>query len=129
MNITIKSCGHNEGTSGWLKSEIERGTIYFGEGISKSGKHGLWMRQTSGDKRRSMLIAIQDMYDSGYPDYAALDISMSDDCNEQPDVSANIYHLTPAAAKAVSMIAQKWCDHKNKKRETDEPLDVVVSFE
>ena len=124
MEVTIKSIGHNNGSSGWLKENIENGTIFFQEGISKSGNHGLWLKQKTEGKTKSMYLAGISEYTTN--EYVVEEIYLGNNPSEYSNL--NIYNLTTAAARAVSKVAKKWCDEKNLQRETDEELDIIVTF-
>jgi len=133
MDVKIKSIGWNQGTSGWLKSEIEAGRMWFAEGVSKSGRHGLYLyRKLENGKTEGQPMALYNPYDlsnaecQGSEEYQVLDMT---GCTGSPRSTGNYYDLTPAAIRSVQAVAEQWCEKRNSERERDSELTLTVTFE
>lgn len=113
MEISIKSIGYKQGTSGWLKNGLNDGSITIKEGMSTQGKHGLWIH--SGDT--SMCLGLFDVFDyDGL--YHRQTIAPRD--NIDHDCTTNTLHLTDAVIAALYDVADEWCEKQNEAREQDE---------
>lgn len=129
MEITISSMGHNKGTSGWLKTEIESDRMEFREGVSKTGRTLLYLVRNDGERKKSMPLAEYDPLDNSFIDgeegkYEVLNVAP----DFLPNSTSNIFDLTPAALRSVLSVAEKWCEKKNSERENDESFEIEVTF-
>ena len=127
MNITIKNMGHNHGTSGWLKEEIEAGRMNIVEGITKEGNIGLWAKHITPERKKSMCLALYNPYGMDGKDYEMCS-PMHNSCPGDPGAVENVFGLTPAALRSVLNIARAWCNKKNEERENDLELKFEIKF-
>lgn len=122
MKIKINEIGKNPGTCGWLKTETETGRMYFCEGVTSDGTVGLWARYNTGERKKSMCLAL---YNPDNLEFTPMEIGGAGD---DPWCEVNRYQLTPAACRAMISVARQWCDRKNAGRESDEELKIEVCF-
>jgi len=117
MEIKIKKIGTRKGTIGWFSQGLENGYIYFQEGHTKDGKHGLWLCFCDAENEKKLPI-----YIAGYNEEYTRKYAINLEFQNRTDME----FVTPTTIKTIQNIAKAWCDEMNLELEKEEERKVTI---
>ena len=128
MEIRIERKGKKQGTIGWLAKGLEDGSITIAEGITGTGKHGLWLKYPdAAGVKHSQILAVRNPHNltpGDYYDCYAYEVALRNGSDGWSQ--GDLIDCTDACWLTIRRIASDWIGQVEEDRDEEDSITVTI---